>query len=41
MYTRVTYAFNFVGHGAVSTLIAGDGKPPPPIDSTGAAASAG
>jgi nitrite reductase (NO-forming) len=28
MYTMVTHAFNFVGHGAVGSLMAGDGKPP-------------
>ncbi|HEY7942230.1 MAG TPA: multicopper oxidase domain-containing protein, partial [Candidatus Limnocylindrales bacterium] len=28
MYTMVTHAFNFVGHGAVGVLMAGDGKPP-------------
>jgi nitrite reductase (NO-forming) len=30
MYTMVTHAFNFVGHGAVGVLMAGDGKPPTP-----------
>ncbi len=28
MYTMVTHAFNFVGHGAVGALMAGDGNPP-------------
>ncbi len=28
MYVMVTHAFNFVGHGAVGVLMAGDGKPP-------------
>jgi len=28
MYAMVTHAFNFVGHGAIGVLMAGDGKPP-------------